>query len=75
MAKTRHALTNAEYCAEDANSVRVEDGSKWGRFDRYGNWLEGEIMQCDPQMCIWLTGLLILDARGNTVAESQEDKK
>lgn len=58
MAKLRHALTHAEYEAEDPHSVRVVDGAKWGRFDRYGNWLEGEIIQCDPQMCIWLTGLV-----------------
>jgi hypothetical protein len=74
MMKVRHALTKAEYCAEDPNSVRVVDGDKWGRFDRYGAWLEGEIMQCDPQLCIWLTGLLIVQARGNTVAKSHEGK-
>ena len=58
MTKARHALTKAEYCAEGPNSVRVVDGDKWGRFDRYGGWLEGEIFQCDPQLCIWLTGLV-----------------
>ena len=74
MMKVRHALTKAEYCAEDPNSVRVVDGDRWGRFDRYGAWLEGEIMQCDPQLCIWLTGLLIVQARGNTVAKSHEGR-
>jgi hypothetical protein len=74
MTKVRHALTKAEYDAEGPNSVRVVDGDKWGRFDRYGGWLEGEIMQCDPQLCIWLTGLFIVQARGNAVAKSQEGK-
>ena len=74
MMKVRHALTKAEYCAEDPNSVRVVDGDRWGRFDRYGAWLEGEIMQCDPQLCIWLTGLLIVQAPGNAVAKSVEGK-
>ena len=73
--KTRHALTNAEYLAEGPNSVRVTDRDRWGRFDRYGVWLEGEIMQCDPQLCIWLTGLLIVQAHGNTAAKSQEAQK
>lgn len=74
MTRTRHALTGAEYEAESPNSVRVVDGDKWGLFDRYGAWLEGEIRQCDPQLCIWLTGLLTVQARGNTGGKSQERK-
>jgi hypothetical protein len=74
MTKVRHALTKAEYSAEGPNSVRVVEGDKWGRFDRYGGWLEGEMMQCDPQLCIWLTGLLIVQAPGNAVAKSVEGK-
>ena len=75
MVKARHALTGAEYEAEGPNSVRVVDGDKWGRFDRYGAWLEGEIIQCDPQLCIWLTGVVIVQARANATAKSGEDKK
>lgn len=63
MTTLQHPLTHAEYEAESATSVRVVDGEKWGRFDRYGNWLEGEIIQCDPQMCIWLTGLVVVEGR------------
>lgn len=63
MTRTRHALTGAEYETEGPNSVRVIEGDKWGRFDRFGNWLEGEIIQCDPQLCIWLTGLVVVQAR------------
>ena len=75
MLKARHALTNAEYQAEGPNSILVVDGDRWGRFDRYGAWLEGEIRHCDPQLCIWLTGLLIVQQRAYTNANSQEDKK
>jgi hypothetical protein len=74
MNTAQHALTRAQYCAEGANSVRVVDGGKWGRFDRYGAWLEGEIMQCDPQLCIWLTGLCILQAQGNTPVKSEDSE-
>jgi hypothetical protein len=74
MTRAQHALTKAEYTAEGANSVRVVDGEKWGRFDRYGAWLEGEIMQCDPQLCIWLTGLFIIQSRGNTPIISPESE-
>jgi hypothetical protein len=72
MTRTRHALTGAEYEAETPNSVRVVQGDQWGRFDRYGGWLEGDIIQCDAQLCIWLTGLLIVQARGNVPASAPE---
>jgi len=75
MTKMRHALTGAEYEAEGPNSVRVVDGNRWGRFDRFGNWLEGEIVQCDSQMCIWLTGVFIVQSRDNTTAHSGEAEK
>lgn len=75
MIRTRHALTGADYEAEGPNSVRVVDGDKWGRFDRYGGWLEGEIVQCDPQLCIWLTGLVVVQARGTAAASSREDEQ
>lgn len=72
MTKARHALTNAEYHAESANSVRVAVGDKWGRFDRFGAWLEGEIRHCDPQLCIWLTGIFVVQGRARTSTKSQE---
>ena len=75
MTKARHPLTNAEYDAESSNSVRVVEGDKWGRFDRYGAWLEGEIRQCDPQLCIWLTGLIIVQERNTATAKSREGAK
>lgn len=73
--KMRHALATAHYLAESRNSVRVVDGDRWGRFDRYGAWLAGEIRHCDPQLCIWLTGLVIVQERSDAAATSQEDKK
>jgi hypothetical protein len=72
MIKTRHALTGADYTAEGPNSVRVVHGDKWGRFDRYGGWLEGEIIQCDTQLCIWLTGLLIVQSRDKAPVNAGE---
>jgi hypothetical protein len=60
---TQHALTKAHYEAIGPNEVRVTDGASWGLFDRYGGWIEGEIRQADPQLCIWLTGLYIVQAR------------
>ena len=59
----RHPLTGASYEAEGANAVRVTDGDRWGLFDRTGAWIAGELRQCDPQMCIWLTGLVVVEER------------
>ena len=70
--KTQHALTKAEYQAEGPNLVRVVDGDKWGLFDRFGAWIEGELRQCDPQMCIWLTGLVVVEQRNQAAAQSSE---
>jgi hypothetical protein len=64
-----HALTRADYHAESANSVRVTDGDKWGRFDRTGAWLEGELRQCDPHMCIWVTHELVMDENARRAAQ------
>lgn len=70
--KTRHALSGAEYEAEGPNAVKVTDGGKWGRFNRFGGWIEGELRQCDPQMCIWLTGLVIVEERDSVAAKPSE---
>lgn len=67
-----HALTRAEYTAETGNRVRVVDGDKWGVFDRFGEWIEGEIRQCDPHLCIWLTGVVIVEDRN---AQAKEAKR
>jgi hypothetical protein len=50
-----HPLARVEYRLEDDGSVRVagEDGG-WGRFDAEGQWLEGDVRTCDPQMVRWL---------------------
>ena len=61
--EAEHPLTRARYEAEGPNAVRVSDGSKWGLFDRTGGWIEGELRQCDPQMCIWLAGLAVVEGR------------
>lgn len=74
MAKaTCHPLTRAVYEAEGANAVRVTDGGKRGLFDRTGGWIEGDLRHCDPQMCIWLTGLVIVEQRGAAAASEKAE--
>jgi hypothetical protein len=67
--EAHHPLTRSDYAAEGPNAVRVTDGAKWGRFDRFGGWIEGELRQCDPHMCIWLTGLAIVEHRNKESAK------
>jgi hypothetical protein len=57
--EAHHPLTRADYRAEGANAVRVTDGSQTGLFDR----------QCDPHMCIWLTGLVIVEEKARETAK------
>jgi hypothetical protein len=64
-----HPLTRARYEAEGPNAVRVSDAGKWGLFDRTGGWIEGELRQCDPQMCIWLAGLVVVEQRAAAAEE------
>lgn len=61
--EAHHPLTRADYRAEGPETVRVTHDGKWGRFDRHGGWIEGELRQADPQMCIWLTGLAHVEQR------------
>lgn len=36
--------------------VRVTNGERWGRFRPDGAWIEGELRECDPQLCNWVAG-------------------
>ena len=45
----RHPLIpNAYYLGEDDGTVRVTMGSRWGRFDATGRYLEGTLFEADP---------------------------
>jgi hypothetical protein len=58
--KFHHAITRAEYTAESEDRVLVVERDAWGRFDAAGYWLEGNLRQCDPQMCRWLTSKVVM---------------
>lgn len=52
----RHGFSGAWYRAMGDGRVEVTmpDGSV-GIFDRVGRWLEGDVYDADPQMCIWMS--------------------
>lgn len=55
-----HPLTGALYERDpDSNAdvvLLVTDGDRWGRFKPDGTWIEGELRDCDPQLCGWVAG-------------------
>ncbi len=59
-----HPLTGALYERDptvttgeaSAPVLLVTAGERWGRFRPDGTWLEGELRECDPQLCGWVAG-------------------
>ncbi len=52
----RHPLNpRAVYTPDDAGTVRVTMGNRWGRFRKDGSWLEGPIFEADPELCLWVS--------------------
>ena len=45
----RHPFGGALYTCTPEGNIRVEDGTKWGLFQRDGQWIEGELREADPQ--------------------------
>ena len=48
-----HPFSRALYERDDEREglVLVTDGERWGRFRPDGRWVEGELRECDPQLC------------------------
>lgn len=52
----RHGFSGALYTIEGPDRVRVTMPSgAFGLFDGIGRWVEGEVYDVDPEMCIWLS--------------------
>ncbi len=63
MLGVRHPFTGALYEQDGNGKVLVSLGDSWGRFTRVGRWLEGEMRECDPQLCGWVSGPVIANHR------------
>ncbi|MDA3038749.1 MAG: hypothetical protein O3C27_04310 [Actinomycetota bacterium] len=50
----KHPLSGAVYDVTEDGTISVTTADTWGRFDREGVWIEGDLRSCDPQMCNWL---------------------
>ncbi len=57
MRRRRHALSGALYEVEADGNVRVESREGvTGLFTSGGEWISGDLHQCDPHLCGWLAG-------------------
>jgi hypothetical protein len=52
----RHRFSGALYTSDGPNRVKVStpEGT-FGIFDGIGRWIEGELFEADPEMCIWMS--------------------
>lgn len=63
----RHPFSGALYERDgelDGRAViRVTDGDRVGRFRHDGRWIEGDLRECDPQLCGWIAGPQVANHR------------
>ena len=61
MRQLRHPLSGAIYEVDHDGLVLVtaKDG-RTGRFTDQGVWVEGDLKQCDPHVCVWVGGPQLL---------------
>lgn len=53
----KHPFGDVLYQLTKDGHVHVKDGDREGLFTREGVWLEGEIREADPQMCVWVSNV------------------
>ena len=63
-----HPFSKALYERHGDGQIKVTDGDKVGVFTDEGEWLEGELRFCDPQLCGWVAGPIMLNHRMSEAA-------
>jgi hypothetical protein len=51
-----HPFSGALYEQDGEGRIRVIDADRVGVFGTDGHWIEGELRECDPQLCGWVGG-------------------
>ncbi len=52
----RHPLLpNSFYIDNGDGTVQVTMGTRSGRFDGTGRYLDGTLFEADPEMCVWVS--------------------
>jgi len=58
-----HPFTKALYEQDGQGRIRVTLGGRVGIFQADGRWVEGDLRECDPQLCGWVGGPQIANHR------------
>ncbi len=56
MRTIKHPLSGALYDLTADGAIEVTKNGERGLFDDRGIWLEGELRQADPHLCLWIAG-------------------
>jgi hypothetical protein len=51
----RPPFTRALYEPDGSGGVRVTRDRLEGRFGRNGQWVEGDLREADPELCLWIS--------------------
>jgi hypothetical protein len=56
MRTIKHPLSGAVYDLTDRGTILVQKDGATGEFTHDGVWIQGEIKQADPHLCLWIGG-------------------
>lgn len=57
MPRKLHMISGAIYETETDGVARIRARSgETGRFDAFGNWIDGDLREADPHLCQWVAG-------------------
>lgn len=56
MRTIKHPLSGALYDLTEDGHVQVSKDGRTGRFTSDGTWVDGELRQADPHLCVWIGG-------------------
>ena len=58
-----HPFTRALYERHGDGQIKVTDGELEGVFTAEGQWVSGDLRECDPQLCGWVAGPQVANHR------------
>lgn len=59
----KHPFTGALYERHGDGNIKVSNGEQSGVFTSFGEWLSGDLRECDPQLCGWVAGPQVANHR------------
>ena len=72
MRTIKHPMSGALYDLTEDGTIEVSKNGATGRVTAHGGWLDGDIKQADPHLCLWIAGKQ-LPNRFQQAAEAMQD--